>query len=279
MQRPSFPGLRYVAGFTLIELLAVVAIVILLLSLLIPAVSLGREKARCTVCTSNMRQLSMGIVNYVADNAGFFPWAGGQDRNYPRDWVWGGQPRADTENKAYWENPPNSFGHHAEAGSIFPYVTQMAIMTNGAGKNGIDETHLTIYPVYRCPSTDILGKALRVNFSMNDRIDGQEYKGQTLDVNAPSPLGVALSHVRRPATKVLLVNEDPRTMHNASFAPGGSADGDDGTGQAYDGGFLHVMHNGGINISFMDGHVGRFTADEVLAMQKKASTYFAPTGD
>lgn len=259
-------------GFTLLELLAVVAVILILLALLLPVLSSAREKARSAVCMSNMRQLSLGMLTYVSDNEGFFPWAGGADRNLPQDWVWGGQPRSDTENKAYWDNPPNSFGHHAEAGSIFPYVAHQAPMRGGSGKNGIDETIRTIYPVYRCPSTDNLGKALRVNYSMNDRIDGKQ-----VDPSAPSTPGVALSHVRKPSTKVLLVNEDPRTMHNASFAPGGSADGDDGSGTAFDGGLLHVTHNGGINISFMEGRVARFSAGEVLNMQKNVSQFFSPT--
>jgi prepilin-type N-terminal cleavage/methylation domain-containing protein/prepilin-type processing-associated H-X9-DG protein len=264
-------GARRAGGFTLIELLAVVAVILILLGLLFPVLNKGRERAHSVVCMSNMRQLCIGMMNYVSDHDGFFPWAGGVDRNLPEDWVWGGQPKADTENTAYWANPPTSFGHHAEAGSIFPYVIQQPVIRNGSGKNGIDEAHRTVYPVYRCPSTGILGEALRVNYSMNNYIDSSQFDG----TKAPSKMGVALSHVRHPPQKVLLVNEDPRTMHNASFAPEGSAYAG-GTGVAFDGGLLHVMHYGAINIAFMDAHVGRFSHDQVMDMQEDQSRYFIP---
>jgi prepilin-type processing-associated H-X9-DG protein len=231
-----------------------------------------RSQAQAAICASNMRQLSVGIIQYVSDNEGWYPWAGGVDRNVNEDWVWGGQPRADTENRIYWNQPPASFGHHAEAGSVFPYVVQLPLIRNGTGKNGIDESHRAIYPIYRCPSTGPLGEALRVNYSLNNYIDSSRFDG-TL---APSERGVALSHVRGPSGKVLLVNEDPRTMHNASFAPGGSADGTDGSGTSFEGDLLQVIHNGGINVSFMDGHVERCSHERILAMQKDAERYFIP---
>lgn len=261
-------------GFTIIELLAVVAIILILLALLIPGLKAIKERSQSTTCLNNMRQIGAGMMGYVADNNGFFPWAGGEDRNLKEDWVWGGQPKADTQNTAYWskDTAPASFGFHAEAGSIFPYVEHKQPVRNGSGKNGIDETIRTIYPVYRCPSTAEIGEAMRVNFSMNDRVDSKLY-----DNNAPSDLGVSISHVKRLATKVLLINEDPRTMHNASFAPGGSADGDDGKGTSFQGDALMVMHYGGINVLFMDGHVSRFTQEEILRMQStEKATYFEP---
>ncbi len=271
-------GARWAHGFTLIELLAVVALIIIVLSLVLPVLGKAREAGRFAVCMSNMRQLCLGILNYAPDNNGFFPWAGEVDRNCPQDWVWGGQPRADTENNAYWANPPASFGHHAEAGSIFPYVAQQPIRRNGSGKNGIDETIRTVYPIYRCPSTDILGEALRVNFSMNAFIDSSLNDPEIVGgaVAGPSVYGVALSHVRKLSKKILLVNEDPRTMHNASFYPMGSAGGG-GTGTAFDGTPLHVLHHGGINVAFMDGHVMWVSHDEIMNMQKDPSTYFVPT--
>lgn len=258
-------------GFTIIELLAVVGVILLLLALLIPALSAARERSRGAVCMSNMKQLGVGMMLYTSDNNGFFPWAGGADQNLPPDWVWGGQARTDTENQAYWSNPPSTFGHHAEAGSIFPYVMHQPPLRNGSGKNGIDETHKTVYPIYRCPSTGELGEALRVNYSMNDQIDRSSGGGPTAD-------GVAISHVKRLSEKILLINEDPRTMHNASFSPGASSDGDANDGVAYDGTQLCVMHYGGVNITYMDGHVSRHTAAEVLAMQKGSNVdkYFNP---
>lgn len=51
-------------GFTLVELLVVVAIIGVLIGLLIPAVQAARESARRSSCSNNLRQLSLGLINY-----------------------------------------------------------------------------------------------------------------------------------------------------------------------------------------------------------------------
>jgi len=56
-------------GFTLIELLVVVAIIALLVSILMPALSRAREQAKVLVCTSNLRQLITAELYYAQDHA------------------------------------------------------------------------------------------------------------------------------------------------------------------------------------------------------------------
>jgi len=57
-------------GFTLIELLVVIAIIALLLSILVPALSLVKRKAAKAVCLINSKNLSTGWYLYQEDNHG-----------------------------------------------------------------------------------------------------------------------------------------------------------------------------------------------------------------
>ena len=54
-------------GFTLIELLVVVAIIAILAAILFPVFASAREKARQTMCISNMDQLGLAFMQYVQD--------------------------------------------------------------------------------------------------------------------------------------------------------------------------------------------------------------------
>ena len=57
-------------GFTLIELLVVIAIIALLAAILFPVFARARENARRSSCQSNMKQLALGVLQYVNDNDG-----------------------------------------------------------------------------------------------------------------------------------------------------------------------------------------------------------------
>jgi len=60
-------------GFTLIELLVVIAIIAILAAILFPVFAKVREKARQTTCASNMKQIGLGMTQYIQDNDEMFP--------------------------------------------------------------------------------------------------------------------------------------------------------------------------------------------------------------
>ena len=68
------PGKR--SGFTLIELLIVIAIISLLAAILFPVFGRARENARRSSCQSNMKQIGLGILQYLQDNDEQFPLIG-----------------------------------------------------------------------------------------------------------------------------------------------------------------------------------------------------------
>ena len=73
-------------GFTLLELLIVIAILTLLVSLLLPALSLARESAKGVICTANLRHIAQAWQLYLQDNEDTLPiWEGNMH------WFYGGK--------------------------------------------------------------------------------------------------------------------------------------------------------------------------------------------
>ena len=61
------------SGFTLIELLVIIAIISLLAAILFPVFSRVRENARRTSCASNLKQIGLGLMQYIQDNDDVLP--------------------------------------------------------------------------------------------------------------------------------------------------------------------------------------------------------------
>lgn len=59
--------------FTLLELLSVIAVILLLISLLLPSLNKARSAARKVTCLNNMKQAGVLVFQYVGENNDYFP--------------------------------------------------------------------------------------------------------------------------------------------------------------------------------------------------------------
>src|SRR5436189_2450638 len=69
----SFTVVTKRSGFTLIELLVVIAIIALLAAILFPVFARARENARKSACLNNVKQIGIGLQQYLQDFDEVFP--------------------------------------------------------------------------------------------------------------------------------------------------------------------------------------------------------------
>jgi prepilin-type N-terminal cleavage/methylation domain-containing protein len=69
-------------GFTLIELLVVIAIIAILAAILFPVFAKAREAARKTSCISNVKQLTLAVLQYSQDYDGLMYFQTGRGFNF-----------------------------------------------------------------------------------------------------------------------------------------------------------------------------------------------------
>jgi len=100
------------SAFTLVELLVVVAIIGLLLSILLPALSRAQDAAKLSQCGSNLRQLAVAVQTYGPDHDDHVP-AGPRGAAPP---TFGGREWIDVNGAAVWLGDP--FGTYTAHGLL-----------------------------------------------------------------------------------------------------------------------------------------------------------------
>jgi prepilin-type N-terminal cleavage/methylation domain-containing protein len=142
---------RPAAGFSLIELLVVIAVITLLAALLMPTYSQVMERAYCSVCFNNLRQLLIAHMCYAVNNRGKFPYSAGPINSSPSHnyRMWGGM-----------------------SGGESTYIEQIWGHTIGRVKNPPGK-YLKDYRVFFCPGA--LRRGLCKNYHAGTHWDDPEY--------------------------------------------------------------------------------------------------------
>jgi prepilin-type N-terminal cleavage/methylation domain-containing protein/prepilin-type processing-associated H-X9-DG protein len=74
-------------GFTLVELLVVIAMIGILATLLLPALSKSKSKAQQIQCIGHLRQLGLGIQSFVGNNHAYPSAMAGTNTDNPGHWM------------------------------------------------------------------------------------------------------------------------------------------------------------------------------------------------
>jgi len=138
-------------GFTLIELLVVIAIIAILAAILFPVFAQAREAARTASCSSNVKQISLGVMMYLQDY---------DEKFVASRWDTVG-PQFDKPDRP-WSVTKNE--HTDWATLIQPYVKNTSIFRCPTATDGYDKDNPNALNSDRTGTT---------NYAINNRLTGR----------------------------------------------------------------------------------------------------------
>jgi len=223
--------------FTLIELLVVIAIISVLASMLLPALSKAREKARTIRCMGQQKNISTAIILYCNDNEDFYPHFMGAAcaLNDAASYMWN---LALCRHK-YLDSPK------------FYFCPGAVNMENYSMPNSLSScgtvTNFNTNSNYKWQYTTYGYNFVWFGSSRGRKFhnDGTMYSGTSGSATAGDFPSVKMIEVRSPSNKIVLgdsASTDTRGYY--AFGPRGTADN----------GLPKARHNNGCNYSFSDGH-------------------------
>ena len=180
-------------GFTLVELLVVVGIIALLISILIPVLGRARDQANKTACMSNLRQVMLAFMQYANANKDMCPFGARSDNpgnvDIAEDWI---HYRQGINNQGLWSS------------AITPYL-------GGPGEG--------LRAILRCPSDNVDNRSNMGQYPYSYTMN-MYYEPRPGFFPPEGHPPVRLSTTRRASEKILLAEENERTINDGFWAPG-----------------------------------------------------------
>lgn len=234
-------------AFTLIELLVVIAIIAILAALLLPALGRSKLKAQAIACSGNLKQLSLAWQMYAEDNSDELVNNHGVPETLARRQTW-------ANNVQDWENSPDN--------------TNTLLLTEAK----LGSYAAKSFQVFKCPSDREPapnGPHIR-SFAMNGMVGNP---GEL--TNRFNPLYTQIykaTQALRPSATFVFLDELADTLNDGFFI--------NGLEDYVWGNVPGSSHSGGLNLSFVDGHVEshRWVVPEtVRAVQRRRIQSFPAT--
>ena len=218
--------------FTLIELLVVIAIIAILAGMLLPTLNSARNTAKAISCTSNLKEMGLGIHLY-ADSFGQYV-------------------------------PPVMFKYDVTNNINYGWIGYLhPFISGGLEVSAVGSNYNKLSKLLHCPSDSI-------NLAKSDGISNYSYNlyaglpGEAVNASTPyTGHGCTLPSYRHPSMYRLMLDaryHDTNVSHYEYFILP-NASGSVSWQTQVDG----TRHNKGANELFVDGHVGRRQYSEAMA--------------
>jgi prepilin-type N-terminal cleavage/methylation domain-containing protein/prepilin-type processing-associated H-X9-DG protein len=234
--------MRRQKGFTLIELLVVIAIIAILAAILFPVFARAREKARQASCSSNQKQIALGLLMYAQDYDEAFP--GFYQKATTADWpllIW--------------------------IDAIMPYVKNDQLFRCPSGNDSSID-----------PGTHYAGtKRLTTSYAVNRYVcnGGRDpFNNRMAQITAPAQTLLTFDAIRGARWCATPMGTGGSSGDDCYGRPAGIIEVSGGSlvaGQDYG------LHNNGANVSFCDGHVKWMKSGAWESYAKHYSSYWQKT--